>query len=105
MELPQNKLITWKITTKLAPSYTCAAADLPHPDDMLTITPCFLPIISGVKCRNTFATPLMFVSTTASNSSTGTSHILLFLFIVPALFTGKDAQLSFNIYLKCGKKG
>lgn len=72
---------------KLIFNFTCAATDLPHPDDMLTTTPCLLSTIRGMKWRNIFAIPFKFVSMTASNSSAGTSHSLLFLLIVPALFT------------------
>ena len=68
---------------------TSAAADLPQPEDKLIIIPCLFSIISGTKWRSTFAVPLIFVSTTISKSSAGTFHVLLFLFIVPALFTVK----------------
>ena len=71
---------------------TSAAADLPQPEDKLIIIPCFFCIISGTKWRSTFAVPLIFVSTTVSNSSAGTFHVLLFLFIVPALFTAAISQ-------------
>ena len=72
---------------------TSAAADLPQPEDRLIIIPCLFSIISGTKWRSTFAVPLIFVSITISKSSAGTFHVLLFLFIVPALFTAKISQL------------
>lgn len=83
---------------------TSAAADLPQPEDRLIIIPCLFSIISGTKWRSTFAVPLIFVSTTISKSSAGTFHVLLFLFIVPALFTARIPQelesrkYSLNIY-------
>lgn len=67
--------------------FTKAAPDLPHPEDILTIIPRLFGSINGIKWRNTFAIPFTLVSITVSNSSTGTSQILLFLLIVPALFT------------------
>ena len=73
--------------------FTRAAPDLPHPEDILTIIPRLFGIIKGIKWRITFATPFTFVSITASNSSTGTSQILLFLLIVPALFTTNTLML------------
>lgn len=66
---------------------TSAAPDLPHPEDMLTIIPCFRGSIRGMKWRSTFTTPLTFVSITLSKSSAETSQILLFLLMVPALLT------------------
>lgn len=73
---------------------TSAAADLPHPDDKLTIIPRLFSIMGGRKWRNTFAIPFMLVSMMVLNSSAGTSHILLFLLIAPALFTWGNFKIS-----------
>src|SRR6266536_4167974 len=69
---------------------TSASVERPQPELKLTMTPLPRLIIAGTKCRVTFATPLMLVSITRDNSSTGTVHKVALRLIIPALFRSRS---------------
>ena len=74
-------LIAWITSFTL----TWEATDRPHPEEKLTTTPRLALTMAGTKCRIMFAVPLIFTSTTRSNSSWGTSQRFALSGVIPAL--------------------